>query len=67
VSEGVECDSADAVAFEFVCYVGSLDSKVSCEVSAAAGKSLSFLEGKCSIRGFVTKSKKMMGEKRNVL
>jgi len=39
VSEGVEGYSADSIVLEFVCYVGSLDSKVSCEVSAAAGES----------------------------
>jgi len=37
--EGVEGYSANAVVFEFVCYVGSLDSEVSGGVSATAERS----------------------------
>ena len=43
VPEGVEVDLSDSVVFEFVCYVVSLASEVSGEVSAAAGERFLFL------------------------
>ena len=47
VAEGVEVDLSDSIVFEFVCYVSSLASEVSGEVSVAAGEGFLFLAGAC--------------------